>query len=166
MLTLVVLELVLLAPPLVADPPVVLPVTLALPEVAPCKLRLRTPTVLVLVTVVDVLSLKLTVLVEFGPVRLMLAVFVPTPPPASAAAEEAELLIVALVLVELLLLATPEVADPPVVLPDTSAEPELAPCALIFNTVAEFVFVSVLVLTPLNVIVLVELGPVVPIVPV
>ena len=121
----------------------------------------------VLVTTALCVSTKLTVLVEPGPVRLMLAVFVPPAPrPLSAAADDPALLIEALVFAELLLLATPDVAPPPVVLPDTLADPEVDPWVLTFATVAEFVFVSTFVPTTVDVIVLVEPGPVVPIVPV
>lgn len=84
-------ELLLLALPLVAPPPVVLPAETALPENAPWKLPFVTPTMLWLValTVFDVV--ERTWLLECGPVSLMVPVLlapaIPPPSPASRPSE-------------------------------------------------------------------------------
>ena len=63
--------LVFEALPVVALPPMVLPLTFALPLVALCVLLLETDAVLVEINVTLLLSLKVTRLVELGPVRLI-----------------------------------------------------------------------------------------------
>ena len=111
-----VLELaVLLAPPVVAEPPVVLPVTLAVPEVEPWLLLLVTLTLLLLITVAVLVCVEVTKLVELGPVvsivMLSLAAGAKT---LAKAALTPVLVTVALVELLLVLPAVPVVAEPPV----------------------------------------------------
>ena len=65
---LIVDELVLLASPVDAEPPVVLPATVALPLLAVCELLLETCRSLLLVTVTWASTVFLTTFVESGPV--------------------------------------------------------------------------------------------------
>ena len=66
---------------------------------------------------------------------------------------------------ELLLEALPVVAPPPLVLPETFAEPELALCELVFVTLRLLVLLTVAVVVLLLVTVAFELGPVLVMVP-
>jgi len=154
----VVALLELLASPLVALPPVVLPLELASPENAPCRLRFRTPTVLVLVTVEVLVDVFVALLVELGPVLLTLFDWLAEP---ALTHEALELLLTDTLVLELaLLLALPLVALPPVVLPLEVALPLADSCPLMLPTRALLVLVVVVVFVSVFVDVFVELGPV------
>lgn len=113
----------LLALPVVAEPPVVLPDTLAEPLLADWLFVLLTQTSLSLETVELSVQFDVTLLVEPGPVVLMLPWAFPGAAAAVLPPVLDELLTVSEAIVPLLLLAVPEPAEPPVVLPDTLAEP-------------------------------------------
>jgi hypothetical protein len=153
--------LVFAASPLVALPPVVLPETLALPDVAVCELVLLMLMELVFVTVVVLVLLKFILLVEFGPVLLMSPVSLLTA--SEDTAPLVLLLTVSDAVKELSLEATPELASPPVVLPETLALPVEADCGLLFETLRLLLLVTVCEVELWNLTRFVELGPVVPI---
>lgn len=156
--------LVLLASPLVALPPVVLPVTLAEPLLADWLLVLVTVTVLVLVVCELSVQWLLTLLSLLGPVVLM----VPVRGDGVMAALLLALLLlaVALALTVLLLLAEPEPASPPVVLPDTVTVPVLEPWPLLTVPVIVLVLVRRLLLVTRECTWLLLVGPVLLILPV
>ena len=160
-----VLLLVLVASPLVASPPVVLPLTLALPDVAFWSLSLWTLTQLLLVTLVFTDVVELTVLLDPGPVVLMLPdaspPSEPEPPPTL------ELLsTVTLADRSLLFIALPDVASPPVVLPLTFALPVRALWSLSLDTLTWLLFVRRVRTVVCAVTWLDELGPVLLMLPV
>lgn len=109
-----VLLVVLLAPPLVADPPVVLPLTFASPLLACCSLVFVTVRLLVLVTTVLLVWVEETLLLELGPVLLRLPVAFMLLGAAGAMAAPA-FDTVAAAATALLFVAAPVVAPPPVV---------------------------------------------------
>ena len=112
------------AAPEVALPPVVLPDTRASPLSAHCCVLFWTVAMLLLVMVITLLSLKVTWLLELGPVLLIVPKLLPPPAiPAAAAAAAPALLRVPWVLVVLEFMAAPVVALPPVVLCLTLASP-------------------------------------------
>ena len=153
--------------PVVALPPVVLPLTTADPLAPDWLLTLLTVAVFVLTSVSVFVSLNVTELSEDGPVLLIEALFGEPPANIAAAAAAAPALLrLALVLLELELLTAPVDAPPPVVLPVTAAAPLAPACVLVFVTAATLVGRIVAVFASLNAIVFDELGPVVPIVPV
>jgi hypothetical protein len=164
--TLVEVLLVFEALPLVALPLVVLPETLAEPLAALWLFVLVTVVLLKLVTVNTLLTVWLTWLFEPGPVVLIEALLVSFTPNAAAITAALPLDDMTLVLVELLLLAAPLVAEPPVVLPETLAEPVAAPWPLALITPVVLVFNRVTRVVSVPVIWLFEPGPVVPIEPV
>lgn len=74
---------VLVALPVVAEPPVVLPLTSASPVLASCSLVLQICKLLLLFTVVVLVCVETTVLLELGPVLLIPPVaFMVVAPPA------------------------------------------------------------------------------------
>lgn len=151
---------VLEALPLVALPPVVLPLTLALPVDALCEFELVTLRQLVLLTTTLLEVRELIVLLESGPVLLMLP---PLPPLLLLLIQLplAELLLIeAEVLKSLLLLASPEPALPPVVLWLTLAEPLLAPWPLLLLAWTSFLLLIYWLLLVRFRTLLCELGPV------
>ncbi len=144
-----------------AEPPLVLPETFALPEVEVWLFALTTVMLLLLVEFQVLLLLTLAWLVDPGPVVFsetlspLLKKPAGTPPPVA--------LLTATVLEVLLLFpALPLVAEPPLVLPETLAEPEVEPwvLALVKPSVLLFCWLTVLLLLTLAW--LVEPGPVVP----
>ena len=133
--------LVLLALPVVAEPPVVLLLTLAEPVEALWLLVVLTFKLVVFITCVDVLSLTVTLLVELGPVLLMLAVLLP-PVGVVTEAVAPVLSTLAETAVEVLFMAEPEPAPPPVVLLLTLAEPVEALCEFDVVTPALVLFLT------------------------
>lgn len=118
------LLLLLLALPVVADPPVVLSLTVASPEEACWLLSLDTDMSLSLLTLTWLVNELFIVFSEDGPVLLILLLGgsgIVASDDASAADPVFETLTEAFR--ELLLLASPVVADPPVVLSVTVASP-------------------------------------------
>lgn len=149
----------LLAPPVVALPPLVLLLTVALPEVDVWVLVFTTDRLLLLVIVALLLEVAFTTLLENGPVVLMLPLgsLAAQPPPMPAS----ELLLtVTLALVLLELLAMPVEAPPALVLLVTTAEPvdALWSLVLVASTSLLLVWWNVLVLLAFTW--LLELGPV------
>lgn len=141
------------------------PVTLAEPELALCELVLVTVRLLLLVTVAVVVLLLVTWLLEPGPVVEIVPE--PEPPPAAPphipAAEALFTLAEALKL--LLFEAAPEPAEPALVLPETVAVPELAPCPLLLLTPRLLLLLTLATQESLFITWLFESGPVVPILP-
>jgi hypothetical protein len=116
---LIVDELVLLALPVEAEPPVVLPATVALPLLAVCELLLETCKSLLLVTDTCVSTVFLTVLYESGPVFELVPDWLPdgSALAASAAALTAPVLSTFTLALRLFAFAAlPVDAPPPVVL--------------------------------------------------
>ncbi len=118
--------------PVVAEPALVLPETFALPLTADWLLTLVTPTSFTFCAKKLLLFETLTWLVELGPVvptliveSAGLAIGATSPLPFATLTD---------VLVVLLLPAAPVVAEPPLVLPETFAEPLAACCSLWFWT--------------------------------
>ena len=116
--------LVFIAEPLIALPPLVLPLTLALPLWAFWLLLLETLTLLVLVSRKLLLVNELITLVEPGPVSLMESLPV-VPVVAVVSIAGVELVTCTVVVLLLSLLASPLIAEPPLVLPLTLALPVL-----------------------------------------
>lgn len=139
----------------VADPLVALwllvAVTLKLLLLETCKLRV---------------SVLVTLLLDDGPVFVIDALPEPPPGAAAIAAADAALLKLAATLVLPALLALPLIAPPPVVLVELTAEPEAADCEFGRFAVALLLFVITALSTTELLIVLLEFGPVVPMVPV
>jgi hypothetical protein len=128
-LIVVLVLLVLLASPLVAEPPVVLLLTVAFPLEALCVLELVTVTSLLLVMLV--VLFQSTRIGLLGPAVLtVLSALAAAPKPLL----DDVLSTVILVVVLLSLLAIPLVASPPVVLLCTRAFPVLAVCELVLVT--------------------------------
>lgn len=113
--------------PVVAEPPVVLPVTDAVPDVAVCVFVLVEVSVFVLVRFSVFVTVESMVLSELGPVVLIVPelVLLPAAQPANPAVPIALLTVPDAVKLFVLFVA-PLVALPPVVLPLTSAGPETA----------------------------------------
>lgn len=121
--------------PVVAEPPVVLPITFASPVDEDWLVLLETVAVLVEVKTSELVLLNITWLLELGPVVFILALLAPLPEPQAAAAALAPVLLSdAVVLVVLLLLAAPLIAPPPVVLCITLALPVDEPWPVLFDT--------------------------------
>src|SRR5579884_118894 len=147
----VLLLLVFEALPVEAEPPLVLVLTVALPELAVWLLLLVTLKSLSLLTVNELVLVALALFVENGPVVSMLAEGSellkkpPRPPPVP-------LLTDTLVSELLLLLASPVLAPPALVLVVTLALPELARCILPFVTdrSLSFLILAVLLLLALT----------------
>ena len=111
------LLLLLLALPLVADPPVVLSLTEASPELACWEFSLDTHMLLSLSTLTLLVLVVVMVFDEPGPVSFMLPEVTLGSPAIDAAVVAAPLLLtVAEASSELLFIAAPDVALPPVVL--------------------------------------------------
>jgi len=137
--TVLVVLLVFMAEPETAFPPVVLPLTLALPDLAVCELLFDTWTELFVITMVEeLLSDNEMVLVEPGPVFVMLPDSGSTNGiGAGNRAPTPELSISTIVSVVLEFEAGPLVAFPPVVFPDTAALPVEEFCELELDTPTE-----------------------------
>ncbi len=144
MLTSRLVELVFIASPEVASPPVVLPDTLALPLLAVCEVELVTLTLLLFVTVVFTLLLVLTTLLESGPVLVMVPDVLPMlgSTMAAALAPEPELSTLTVALRPVLFEAVPLIALPPVVLCQTLALPVLALCDVVLTAFTLLLFLS------------------------
>lgn len=142
--------------------------TVASPLDAAWMFRLVEVNVFVLFTVTVRVSLFEIELNEFGPVGPVIALLpVPSEPPPASADTELGLLFIDADTVELLLLFTPPlIAPPPVVFVELTALPEEASCKFRLVADAELLFDSETVSTTELLIVFVEFGPVVPIVPV
>lgn len=133
-------ELVLLALPEVAEPPVVLPATFASPVDALCELLLETVRLLLFVTVTWLLVFMITLLVDSGPVLLIVALLLLLgAPPISP---EPELSTARLALNAFAFAALPLFAEPPVVLWNTPASPDVAPCPLLLDALTLLLFVT------------------------
>ena len=102
---------------------------------------------------------ELTLLLEFGPVVLIVPLAVPSAAPLPAPAEEL-LLTESVALTLLPLEAAPLVAEPPVVLPLTLAEPVDAPWPLLAVAVTSLSLCCLWLLFVTALTLLVELGPV------
>jgi hypothetical protein len=156
----VLLDVLFEAAPVVAEPPVVLPETLAEPVEALCETLFATVMMLVLTTLVFTVLFKLALTCELGPAVLMLAE-IPLPAPIAAAKAAApEVLVTAAVTFELLLFdAAPEPAAPPVVLPETLAEPVDEPWPTELTDVKTFVFNRLVLVVALSLRATGEVGP-------
>ncbi len=140
MLTVVDVELLAEALPLMALPAVVLPETLTLPVVEDWALLLVTAMQLLLTLFTLALLLNCTQLLELGPVKLMLAVSLLG---VGTQAPEPLFTTFNAVLVVLLVAALPLLAEPAVVLWLTLAAPLPAHCALLLPTTPELVLTRV-----------------------
>lgn len=152
--------LVLLALPLVALPPLVLPETFALPDEADCEFDVVSVTSLWFETWTSVLSTLTTLLSEFGPVSETLPVLEPEPEPPPNTMSGDELLTLTEAPTELLFAAEPLPALPASVLPETFAEPEDAPWPLLFDTPRWLLFETLIWLDITDLTTFVEYGPV------
>lgn len=126
-----------IAEPVMALPPVVLPLTFALPLCAVCEFIFVTLMLLLLLELELLLDMLLIVFIEPGPVLLIDAVPNPLPMPLQLQPPP-----VLRTLTDVLLLlwfeALPLIALPPKVLPETLAEPLVAFWPLVFRTLNIF----------------------------
>lgn len=160
------LELLLEAFPVDAEPPLVLPETVAEPELALWELVLVTLKLLLLVTVAVVVLLLVTWLFELGPVVEMVPELEPPPDaPANTPAPEEALFTEADALKVFALEAAPLLAEPALVLPVVLAEPLEAPWPLLLETPRLLLLFTLAAHVSLLVTWLLELGPVVPMLP-
>lgn len=132
--TVEVFELVFEAPPDVAEPPVVLPLTLAVPLVELWLLVLAVAILLVTTAFSVRLLLTLAWLFELGPVVETVILSVGG---ANGVTVVLLLLTVTLAWLVLPLVAVPEPAEPPVVLPLTLVAPLVAPWLLLLVELTE-----------------------------
>lgn len=148
------------ASPLVAEPPLVLFETVALPLLAVWLLVLLTVTLLLFVTFRELLLLTVALLVELGPVVSIDTLSEPLPKKPLQLPLEALLSTITVVSLELELLAEPLVAPPALVLPEVLALPLDDRWVLLLVTFKVLVLRTVALLVLLTVARLVELGPV------
>lgn len=147
--TVEVFELVFEAPPDVAEPPVVLPLTLAVPLVELWLLLLAVAMLFVTTLFSVKLLLTLAWLFEPGPVVEIVTLSVG----GASGVTGVELLLFTFTVAVLVLplVAVPELAEPPVVLPLTLVAPLVAPWLLLLFELTELLVVGVteaLLLTP------------------